>query len=302
MKDLSAQKGLTLASLKAFVLLGDKGGYLAACDRDQGRAANMKNQVRRLAESVGVPLTQPDGRRIRLTARGQELHNVATQILGMLDGFLEACSEEQHIVRIGAGQSFLDDSFIPHWARIHAALPGHRFLLENLQTRAVLSRLLRQEIDFGVVRRSAVPPGAGLKVWPLLSMRFALLVPETLMRTKKDGTRALPKQLKIATLPGEGEFRQQLQNFADRSRLTLKFVVECPSFSQAKALATSGSLAAVVHDVGEVPAGMIAFPLGLEDGFSRELVLAWLPRRLEAMRHLEVARERLLRVISMARS
>lgn len=290
--------GLTLGALQAFLLVAEKQGYAAASDGDPGRAANLKNQVARLANAFEVPLTQADGRAIRLTARGKELQRVSAEILALIKGFREACSEERQLVRVGGGQSVLDMTFIPSWSRIHDALPRVRFQFESLQTKSTLLRLQEQRIDFGVVRRSAALLAPELKVWPVQGMSFALLVPEKLMRIGRDGKPALPKELKIATITGDGEFRQQLQAFAKRSRLSLRFVVECPSFAQAKAFAMSGSLAAVVHDMDEPPDGIVRIPLGAEDGFQRELVLAWLPRRLEILPHLENARRSLLRILA----
>ena len=200
------QNGLTLNALRSFLMVAEKGGYSAAAEGDLSTAANLKSRVAGLGEPFrNVPLFQPQGRGVILTAKGRELQRVATQALQLLDDFRRSCQEERQIVRIGGGQSLFDGIFLSRWERIHQRLGNVRFQFHNLRTDDAVRQLQEQRLDFALIR----PDASGLETlgWHALGqIDFALCVPKRFMKS----IAAVPllsdvvKKLPLATIVATG--------------------------------------------------------------------------------------------------
>lgn len=293
--------GITLNALRAFLNVAENGGYWPAAKRVhntaedvvRGTAANLKNQVKRLADGLGVPLTQKHGSGIVLTARGQELQRVAAQVLQLLSDFRAACEDERQLVRLGGGQSLFDEWFLPRWAQVHVRLARFRFQFQNLRTADTIAQLREQRLDFGLVRQSAVEDG--LESAPLGTLRFALFVPKGLVKNTGSGMASLPRTLPMATISGDGEFRSRLGAFAMRHRKQFHYVMECTSQAQVREFLLTGTVAAVLPDSESLRGrDLVRIPVEDCDGFHRETMLVWLPGRLRMMPDLGTAKDALL--------
>ena len=295
------QNGLTLNALRSFLLVAEKGGYAAAADRDNSKAANLKGRVAGLEEPFhGVPLFQPQGRGVILTAKGQELQRVATQVLQLLEDFRRSCEEEKQIVRIGGGQSLFDGLFLPRWNLIHQKLGKIRFQFHNLRTSDAVRQLKEQRLDFALIRPDAQGLD-GVNVQGLGRIDFALCVPEKLMKRVSDAPvlSDVMKILPMATIAGDGQFRNQLDVFAKRNRFKFEYVVECNSQSQVQSFLATGTVAAVlpVRLATNLP-HVVSFPMTEADGFRREAAMVWLPARLAVMTELETVRGELGKLLA----
>jgi DNA-binding transcriptional LysR family regulator len=300
MFDEFLQNGLTLNALRSFLLVAEKGGYSKAADGDPSISANLKNRVAGLRGPFHeVPLFQPQGRGVVLTAKGRELQRVATQALQLLDDFRRSCQEEREIVRIGGGQSLFDGIFLPRWERIHQQLGKVRFQFHNLRTADAVSQIQEQRLDFALIRPDA--PGLdGLGSHPLGKIDFAFCVPKQFMRTIPDVPRLsdVNKKLPLATIAGDGQFRKQLESFAKAQGFCFRYVVECTSQSQVQSFLATGTVAAVLR--GRLSASLpevIQIPLVAADGFVRDAALVWLPARLEVVTELQEVKSRLAKLL-----
>lgn len=290
-------KGITLNALRAFLKVAESGGFWPAAKGEAGMAANLKNQVKRLSIGLEVPLTQAQGRGIVLTARGRELQQVATQVLQLLSDFQVSCKNERQLVRIGGGQSPFDAWFVPRWPQLQERLGEYRFQFHNLRTADTIAQLREQKIDFGLVRHNATVDG--LDTAALGTLRFALYVPKQLMKdATKPGLTGLPRELPMATIAGDGEFRRKLDAFAKRHRKQFRYVIECTSQVQTRTFLETGAVAAVLPDSNSLKRpGILRFSVDETDDFHRKTLLAWLPARLQAMSELERAKETILRIL-----
>lgn len=301
MKDDPVAKGLTLSALRAFLTVAEKGGYCPASRGESGTAANLKNQVARLAAAFEVPLFQKSGRSIRITARGEELQRIAADVLRLLGDFRRNCRDEKTLVRIGGGQAMIDELLVPRWADIYKKLPQHRFQFSSLRTAETVEQLLEQRLDFGLVRDTA----GGLERLlskPVQSVEYALCVPRRLL--KASGRKAkvpllkhLPDELPMALLSGDGERSQRLEAFASEHGFKVHALIECTAVSQLVSFLHTGTVVALLPASLAVEDQDIACFRGEEFAcFSREVVLVWNAERLKRMAALEGARDVLLRV------
>ena len=299
--DLLHAKGLTINALRSFLLVANQGGYAAAAQGNLSKAANLKSRVAGLDEPFhGVPLFQPQGRGVILTAKGVELQRVASQALQLLDDFRQSCLEERQTVRIGGGQSLFDGIFLPHWERIHQQLGKVRFQFNNLRTGEAVKQLQEQRLDFALIRPD-VPGLETLGSHRLGKIDFALCVPKQFMKSLPEAPRLadVVKKLPLATISGDGQFKKQLESFAKSQGFAFKYVVECTSQSQVQSFLATGTVAAVLPERMSIGLPeIIRFPLDAVHGFVREVALVWLPARLEAMTELQKTQARLAKLLS----
>ncbi len=292
--------GLTINALRSFLLVAEKGGYSAAAEGELSKAANLKNRISGLADPFhGVPLFQPQGRGVVLTAKGKELQSVATQALQLLEDFRRSCLEERQLIRIGGGQSLFDGIFLPQWPRIHQRLSKSRFQFHNLRTAEAVRQLKEQRIDFALVRPDAVGVEQ-LGSRSLGKIEFALCVPHQLLKRQSDAPTLadVPRKLPMATLAGDGQFKSQLEAYAKENKFKFQYLVECSSQAQVCSFLETGTVAAVlpislVDSMREVA----TFPMMNADGFRREAALVWLPERLHVMPELENARQAMAQLL-----
>lgn len=291
--------GFTLSALRSFLVVAEKGGYWPAAKGESGTAANLKNQVKRLADGLEVPLTQTQGRGIVLTARGQELQRVATDVLQLLSDFQRNCREERQLVRMGGGQAMFDELFVTQWPAIQSRLKQHRFQLHNLRTNDTVAQLLEQRIDFGLVRKSAENLDR-LASHQVRSMTYALCVPAKLRKAARavKSLKDLPRKLPMAVVSGDGELRKRLDEFSERHRMEFEYVVECNSHAQVRSFMDTGTVAALLPDslVSKSP-DFACFRSEEFQEFSREIMLVWNPERLRRMPEMQQVTDALTAVL-----
>jgi DNA-binding transcriptional LysR family regulator len=177
---------------------------------------------------------------------------------------------------------------MPRLGEVRKKLPKVRLKFLNLATSEVVRRLADGVIDFGVVRKDAVP--RPLQSVSLGVMGYSLFVPEG-MRGARTGVKAL-EALPLATLEGEGSFRKELSAIARKNRLGLKIEVECASFPLVARAVGNGSVAAVLPSVAGVDLGVLGaqeLKIGVLDSLKREICLAWSPRMLRIRAALDKA-------------
>jgi DNA-binding transcriptional LysR family regulator len=292
--------GLTINALRSFLLVAEKGGYSAAAEGELSKAANLKNRISGLADPFhGVPLFQPQGRGVVLTAKGKELQSVATQALQLLEDFRRSCVEERQLIRIGGGQSLFDGIFLPQWPHIHQRLSKSRFQFHNLRTAEAVRQLKEQRIDFALVRPDALGV-AQLGSRSLGKIEFALCVPHQLLKRQSDAPTLadVPRKLPMVTLAGDGQFKSQLEVYAKANKFKFQYLMECSSQAQVCSFLETGTVAAVlptalVDSMREVA----MFAMTNADGFRREAALVWLPERLHVMPELEIARREIVKLL-----
>ncbi|WP_202968867.1 MULTISPECIES: LysR family transcriptional regulator [unclassified Pseudonocardia] len=157
----------TTARMRAFVALADQGSVRGAAARLVVTESTVSAAVRALAEEVGVPLVERDGRGVRLTPAGHRYAGYARRVLGLLEeGAAAARGEadpEHGRVRLAAvttaGEHLLPDLL----AGFRDRHPGVTLEVDVAPSDRVWPMLAHHEVDVAVAGRppaAATGPGA----------------------------------------------------------------------------------------------------------------------------------------------
>lgn len=121
--------------------------------------AATSRQVRLLEDHLGVRLFQREGRRIRLTAAGEQLHPAVSMAFAHIVGTTDALRRSPRGEALTVGTSIAFSAFwlMPRLAGFQAAHPG---LELRLVTSDAESDLFAEDIDVVVVFGDRPPPGS----------------------------------------------------------------------------------------------------------------------------------------------
>ena len=278
---LFSERGLSLDRLKVLIEVRDAGSIAQAAPGDPVRQSQYSRQLRELSEFFGCEVTQRRGKLLKLTSQGERLAELARDQLRSLEDFRSECRQQSVAFTVGAGDSLIQWLVIPRLGRIMDEFPGAHFATTNLRTNEIVQQLTDCRIDFGIIRKSAIPPG--LKSVSLGKVSYVALVPDALARQKKLTLRAALAELPLATQTTDGQFSSGLREIAKSLDVRLVPALSCQSFPQTVAALKSGRFWSVVPEIAahELPAAgvqRISDPVLRQ--LDREAMLAWNPRLL----------------------
>ena len=280
--ELLSESGLSLERLQSFCLVAQAGGVTKAAKGDPTRQSLFSRQVKELEEFFGVELVRRKGRGIVLTAAGERLNVLVRECFSSLLDFKSECKGLPVEIVIGTGESIIEWLLMPRLAGVRRKLPNVQMKFLNLTTTEVARRLADGVIDFGIVRRDAV--AKPLEAVPLGAMGYSLFIPDALGAglTGETGVKVLGAW-PLATLEGEGSFREELAAIQRKNRLRLKIEVECVSFPLVARAVESGSVAGILPSIAAVDLKRMKareVKLAALGSLKREMCLAWNPRLL----------------------
>lgn len=152
---------LDLTALRSFVAVADAGGVTRAALQLNLTQSAVSMQLKRLEESLGLPLLDRSARTIALTAQGEQLLAYARRLLALND---EAWGRLTH----PAFEGTLDfgvphDIIFPHvpvvLQRFSAEYPRVKLRLHSLYTSGLKEMLARGEMDIILTTESSLDPG-----------------------------------------------------------------------------------------------------------------------------------------------
>ncbi len=299
--DLLSETGLSLDRLQSFCRVAEATGVTRAAKGDATKQSLYSRQIKELEEFFGVELIRRKGRGIVLTPAGHRLHNIAREQFAALNDFKAECRGHPVEIVIGAGDSIIQWLLLPQLAAIESKLPNahHKFL--NLTSAEIVHRLKDGLIDFGIVRKGEVTKPLNSAF--LGRMVFSLFVPREMQeRLKGNHFREFIETLPLATLEGEGGFRQELSAITRKNRIRLNVKLECSSFPLVARALAGGKLAGILPSIAAQDIrqfGMIEIPSKALHAFEREICLAWNPRQLRVRVALEKVRSVLIETIRL---
>ncbi len=277
-----SKSGLSVERLHALLLLKEHGTLIKAAGGDSNKQTRLSHYLRELSSFMGTALTKREGRTIKLTPAGEELVELVKGQFQTLLEFRSRRTGELRQVRIGAGDSLLQWLLIPSLGTMRSLGIKQRIVVENLRTTDVVRGLQEQRLDFGVMRRNAVPEG--LEAFDLGVVRHVIVVPRKLASRRMDLKSAL-LDCPQATVAGDGELVQKLRALATGFQGTFQSELVCDNVGQCIAAVKAGSYAAVLPtQAWEQITGLeceVINDKALAE-LDRPVVLAWSPRNLEA--------------------
>jgi len=293
--DLLSQRGLSLDRLQSFCMVAHAGGVTKAARGNAAKQSQYSRQIKDLEVYFGTELMRRRGKGIELTEAGKRLEVAARGCFSVLGDFKNECTGKPSEVVIGAGESMIRWLMLPRLGPIREKIRTARFRLLNLETGEAITRLSEGVIDFAVVRRESVKPP--LRHIRLGRLKYSLFAPAK-VRDKFNTRRILAwlGELPLATLEGDGSFRQGLALIATQKGIDLRIELECSSFPLVASALKAGDLAAVLPSVaaGElIEAGLVEIQSEILKPLEREYCLAWSPRT-QAIRSVLPSVQRML--------
>jgi len=260
--------------------MAEAGSIARAGGGDPVRQSQYSRQLKELEEYFETELTRRQGKILALTPAGERLARIVRENFRQLGDFAAESAGEPVVYAIGAGESLIHWLILPRIGGLRVAVPNVRLRVRNMRTTDVIRELGDLRLDFGVVRRGAVP--RQFKAVTLGRMGYALYVPAAL-HPKPQAVRYedLLCTLPLALLAGEDDFNRHFHAAAEKAGVELNEHLRCESFPQAAQAVAIGTYAAVLPTLARMalPDGQVweLNPSALK-ALAREVVLVWNPR------------------------
>jgi DNA-binding transcriptional LysR family regulator len=177
--ELDLDRSVTLRQLRAFKTVADLSSFSLAAQRLKLSQPSVSYQVKELEETLGLPLLDRLGKRVRLTEAGTLLYGYVRQLLGVLDDATVAIEEMRGIqrgsLRVGASTTvgiYLLPAALGAFKKQH---PGLVISLEIGTREVVQQQVLRNELDLAVVGPALKDPD--LTAVPFLTDELVVIAP-----------------------------------------------------------------------------------------------------------------------------
>lgn len=161
---------LQLDWLRAFVAAVDAGSLTAAGRHVHRSQSALSMQIAKLEQAVGRPVLVRTPRRLDVTPAGQELLEHARRIVSLHDEAVQAMQRETIRGRLTVGVP--EDYAVPYLAPVLRDFAqrhsGVELTLVCQQSTELVPRILRGEVDIGVVTRDRAVRGQPLFEEPLV--------------------------------------------------------------------------------------------------------------------------------------
>ncbi len=146
---------MEIRELRYFLAVADEGSITAAAERLYMTQPSLSRQMQKLENEVGSPLFIRGNRKITLTERGKLLKKRAEEILELYEktvGDVSAPAQDvSGEVYIGGGETPAMESVIRAALKVKAGHPKVKFRFFSGDASAVLEKLDKGLIDFGVI-------------------------------------------------------------------------------------------------------------------------------------------------------
>jgi DNA-binding transcriptional LysR family regulator len=232
---------IDLVALEIFRTVAEQGGVGRAATKLNRVPSNVTTRVKKLEQSLGVPLFLRQGRGIVLSPEGRVLLSYAERLL-QLSAEAEAAvrtGTAQGTLRLGALESIAATRLPPILSRFHAVHPGTRIDLVTGTTTALVGRVRTREIDGALVAQPF--DGRELNARVVFTEELVLIASKGAARIRRPrdiGTRTI-----IAFATGCA-YRQRLEHWLGRGVVPER-VLEFGSYHAIVACVAAGSGIAV---------------------------------------------------------
>ena len=273
---------MDLRHLRYFVAVVDAGGVSKAATRLHITQPALSRQIRDLEDELGVALFDRVGRRIELTATGEDLLRSSRDVLAAADTLADRAraleTGDAGILRIGVTTQTLESVLADFLGRHRKAHPAIDLQVVEDGGLSLLRRLQRGEIHLAISI-----PGEGLEHRLLFPARLLCVMARThpLARHAKLDLRLLASEPLLVLRPDFGS-RQWFDSACQAARVKPRLALESASAHALLALARAGYGVAVVPSTVICGGGLHVAPL-LEGGraIGRWVAINWDARRFQ---------------------
>lgn len=163
--------------------LSRRGSMRAVADALGTTTSTVSQQIAVLARETGVPLLEPDGRRVRLTPAGVRLAEHAVTILAAVEAAradLDPQAEPAGTVRVGGFLPAVRRSVLPVAAALAEHHPRVRLRISEYEPHEAFAALLADDVDLALTYDFDLAPAGtdpAVVTSPLWTTRWSLAVP-----------------------------------------------------------------------------------------------------------------------------
>ena len=280
----------TLRQLDTFLEIARAESVSKAAEKLHVTQPAISMQLRQLEEALGVPLVEPAGRNIRLTAAGREVEAFAIAALAQLRQLDDTVADLRGLQhgQVDLGVVSTAKYFVPMLlVQFRKRFPGIDIRMQIHNREMMMHLLQRNELDLVIMGR--VPDGLGCASTAFASNPLAVVSApgHPLSRRKKAPVSILDGAEFVVREKGSGTRAAMERLFAEHA-ITPKIVMEMPSNESIKQAVMAGmgltflSLRTVRH---ELASGHLAL-LDLE---GLPLMRQWFVTHLRSKRHAPAA-------------
>ncbi|MBJ3762466.1 LysR family transcriptional regulator [Maribius pontilimi] len=142
-------RNLDLTALRSFIAVADLGGVTKAAGHLHLTQSAVSMQLKRLEESLNVPLIDRSARNVQLTATGEQLLSYARRMLVLNDEAISRMTDDGYEgeIVLGVPHDILYPAIPPFLAAFAQRYPRLRVRLLSLPTRALKQMFARGECD-----------------------------------------------------------------------------------------------------------------------------------------------------------
>jgi DNA-binding transcriptional LysR family regulator len=257
-------RNATFRQLQVFESIARNGSYTEAAEELHLTQPTLSMQVKKLTSTIGMPLFEQIGKRISLTAVGEELLKTCRDIFHSLDEFQMTVSDIKGVKKGDLRISGVTTAeyFAPRiLGDFCKKYPGINVTLEVTNRRRVLERLEDNLDDIYIVGQT--PTGPGIHTIPFLTNPMVILASPShpLAKEKNIPVEALAEDNFIMREPGCGTF------------LTMERMVKggTVNFTSSMALGSNEAIKQAV--IGELGISMLSIYALVHEINSGELVV-----------------------------
>jgi DNA-binding transcriptional LysR family regulator len=197
----------TLPQLRVFEAVARHGSFTRAAEELYLAQPTVSVQIRKLTETVGLPLLEQVGRRVHTTGAGRELYAACREIFRTLDTVENALSDIRGLkagslnVATSTSGKYLVPRLLAEFVKLH---PGIDIALHVNHRKAVLDRLAQNEDDLYVF--SNPPEDDDVVVQRILSNPLVAFAREDhpLARERRIPLARLAREPLLVREPGSG--------------------------------------------------------------------------------------------------
>lgn len=293
-ESLFSKGRLSFERMRTLVEVARAGSISKAAPGDVTRQSQYSRQLKELEDFFGTELATRHGRRLELNAEGRRLADIGNEMLVRLQDFQAVRLAKPVQITVGAYESLI------HW-RLTARMSDFQKSPQKVEckltartTNEIIVGLTDLELDFGVVRQSAVK--APLKAQPLFRMEYAVFV----CRDKVPPSHASDSLWVLQNVPlalheSANEFKNALQQGLKATELNVQ--LRCETAVQSSRAVLSGNYCSIlpaiaVEEFDEKTYLRLEAPIPKD--YERKICLAWNPRTLEMRDGFRQLKDRLV--------
>jgi DNA-binding transcriptional LysR family regulator len=274
-------RSLNLDQLKALETVVELGSFTGAAQKLNLSQSAVSTQIRELEERFGLQLVERLGKKAFATDAGREVIRHGGLIAAEADNLSAAMRRRRDgwlgRVRLGASTTALIYHLPPLLERLTLAHPNLELVVTTGTTSGVAERILRNEIDAGIVSLPVDDPT--FEVTPLCDEQLVAIFPASMKKLPKSATPRVLAEHRLILEYARANVKLLIANWFAAAGVETRSAMELDNLEAVKQMVTAGLGASIVPESavrdGKAKADIVVRPL--EPALIR--TLAYIQRR-----------------------